>query len=237
MPGKLDLIPDEEIDVLIQNMEQLGRDPVAAMGDGRLLRFVEVEFGSLLRLLRELQEWRRAGGEHGGDGKGVCRTILEGYSEESGQDALSRALDKAAHYFSEQHDVSITVLSLVALPGGGHRATIEVHLTPLTLRNRAGLKGADIEVRRINDHDYHHRRKLATAHLDHMVFDHFAAKKGSISPLPGYFMINITDSALLNDMLERQFLRAGSVPPVPTPSGIHHILVRTHAPDEAPELD
>ena len=86
----------------------------------------------------------------------------------------SAALDKATHYFSEDHDISITVQQLLELPNGGHRATLEVHITPLSLRNTAHIKGADIELKRDHNKAFLDERikENETLHILFMIIFH-----------------------------------------------------------------
>lgn len=179
----------------------------------------------IIELLDELRHEReRSGGDMGF--RNSFRTFLEGYSDESAAAALSEALNKASAFFSESHDISITLQKLVSLPEGGHRAQIEVHISPMTLRYHCHMQGPDVELKRIHDHEYYADRHYEEEHLQHLVFDHFAHITGGLQPqLPPFFLINITDSYLLNHMIENQFLKAShlknrepeELAPVPAP--------------------
>jgi hypothetical protein len=90
-----------------------------------------------LRSVKDREELRRLDDIKKSDG----RTVVEGFSDIDIKEAFKNALDKVAQFFSEIHDVSVTVLGLVHLPKGGYRATLEVHLTPVTDNFREKLNG------------------------------------------------------------------------------------------------
>lgn len=232
------LLQDSDIDETVSDLKgalRMARSPCTDFISRaeQLSQSLEFQVPQIVSLLEELRLWRRAGHKHSGDGtQNVTRAIVEGYSETDSAEALAKALEKAAGYFSEQHDIAITVKGLINLPEGGHRATVEVMMTPLHLRLNPKIKGLDIELKRIHDHGYYNDRKKEDGNIRHLVFDHFSACKGA-SPvsLPEYFMININDSVLLNHMLEKQFLNARDFHPQPSFSGVHHVLVRTREPE------
>lgn len=234
---------DGDIDDLVKNLNRLHSLAGKSCEDhttrlAELTRSIDLNIPQIIDLLDELKKWRAAGSnQNSGDETSMCRAILEGYSDISAPEALATALEKAAHYFSEQHDIAITIKGLVTLPQGGHRATIEVHMTPLHLRLTPKVKGRDIELKRVHDHNYYHQRKIEEGYIKHLVFDHFSACKGAAPfALPEYFMINITDTTLLNHMIEKQFLNAREPQPEPEFSNVHHILVRTKSSNPEPAL-
>jgi hypothetical protein len=175
-----------------------------------LMQFVKRNAEPLLDLLDELKRYREG---QAGDVSGLQkshRVIIEGYSDVSAEAALSSALDKAAHYFSEDHDIAITVQQLIELPNGGHRATLEVHVTPFTLRDNAHIKGLDVELKRGESKEYYDARTAEEEHLHHLIFDHFSgiSKAKTVGHIPPSFLINVTDVKLMNHMIEKQFLKA-----------------------------
>lgn len=185
----------------------------------------------VINLLDELRHLREKSG--GGLGfRNAFRTVLEGYSDHSAAEALSRALEKAACLFSEYHDISVTLQGLNALPHGGHRAVVEVHISPLTLRHRPHVQGPDVELKRIHDHEYDLNRHYEEEHIKHLVFDHIVSTTGGRQlDVPNYFLININDAYLLNHLIEKEFFKAGhnkpllaeDLSPAPVPA---QILVR-----------
>lgn len=166
---------------------------------------------ALLEELRALRQ-RVTEAESGGDAhlKGTHRVLVEGYSDENAEKALSSALDKASRYFSEQHDVNITLQQLVKLPKGGHRATLEIRVTPLTMRETAHVQGNDVVLKRLRARNFALKKKLEQEHMRHLVYDHFAAITGGEQRhIPDYFLINVTDASLMNMMVENDFFTAG----------------------------
>ncbi len=192
---------------IVANDGQLDR----AIREDALVHFVRQNADTLLDLLAELKDWREKTALPLGGGSGKThRVILEGFSEDSGEKALSAALDKAAHYFSEDHDVSITIQQLIELPNGGHRATLEVHITPFSQRNKAHIQGQDVVLKRDRATAFAHLKDREENYLHHLIFDHFSALTGhkANGHIPESFLINVTDAKLMHYLLEKQFLRA-----------------------------
>lgn len=233
----------EDIGLVIDEIERL-QETVSTRADGgsdqvqKELALFITHYGPLIiDLLDELHHLRDKSG--GGLGfKNSFRTMLEGYSDHSAAEALSRALEKAGCLFSEHHDISVTLQGLAALPQGGHRAVVEVHISPLTLRHHPHLQGPDVELKRIHDHDYDQDRKYEEEHIKHLVFDHLVSTTGGRQPdVPNYFLININDSYLLNHLIEKEFFQAGHnkalLPEEPNPAPAQ-ILVRVRHPHPVP---
>lgn len=217
---------EDDIDLLIKVIREAEdcannpRIPPKELLEG-LKNFVEGCATPLCALLEELRTLRQQitnkdSGEEG-YAKGTHRVLIEGYSDESAEKALSSALDKASRYFSEQHDVNITLQQLVKLPKGGHRATLEIHVTPLTMRDTAHVQGNDVILKRLRARDFAIKKKLEQEHMRHLVYDHFAAITGGAQRyIPDYFLINVTDASLMNMMMEDDFFAAGH-PKLPLP--------------------
>lgn len=167
--------------------------------------------GALLKALHQLRELQLILRQERMEqiASGVHRVIVEGFSGESAERAFAAALDKAAHYFDEHHDVAITVLGVIDLPKGGHRATLELHITQMTLRDYAHRESADLERKHINERDDKLRTKRAEHKAEHMVYDHFLRTAGTTPHVPDHLLINIKDADILNMMIEREFFRAG----------------------------
>jgi hypothetical protein len=204
-----------------------------------LVQFIKRAAMPLLDLLGELKGRREEGSETSGGFKKTHRVILEGFSDKSANEAFSNALDKAAHYFAEDHDVSITVEQLIELPQGGHRATLEVHITPVTLHDAAHLKNADIELKRDHNKAFNDVRHKEEDNLHHLIFDHFTSSMGNTKTagrLPPTLLINVNDAKLMHFMLEKQFLKAEMAwknvekthPDTPNAENSRKILVRVN---------
>lgn len=177
-----------------------------------LVQFVKRSAAPLISLLDELKNLREqmesgSGGDLGGK---THRVIVEGFSDKSAEAAFSEALDKAAHYFSEDRDIAITVQQLVELADGGHRATLEVHITPVTQHHHAHLKSADVELKRDHDKAFHDMKAKEDDALHHLIFDHFSAINTAefVANAPPSLLINVNDAKILHYMLEKQFLKA-----------------------------
>jgi hypothetical protein len=204
--------------------------------------FITENADALLACLDELKNLRAENDGSlplGGGFQSTHRVILEGFSDSSAEQALSSALDKAAHYFAEDKDVSITIQQLKELPNGGHHAILEVHVTPFNLRIKPHIKGRDIELKRDHAKAYADQRKKEHDALEHLVFDHFSAltKPKTMGHIPQSYLINVNDAKLMHYMLEKQFLKAEMNLkfreakkdldlPEPSPEPPHKILVR-----------
>lgn len=198
----------------IETLDLMVKDPLIEK-DAReysLTNFVSRNADLLLAFLDELKFLRDQinGGIPIGGFQKSHRVILEGYSDKSAEEALSNALDKAAHYFSEDHDISITIQQLIELPNGGHRAVLEVHITPLPIRAAPHVKAQDITLKRDHEKAFHTTRENEDETFHHLVFDHFSAltKAKTMGHIPSSFLINVTDAKLMSYMLEKQFLKA-----------------------------
>jgi hypothetical protein len=135
----------DDIDVCIEKLE-IFRD--APDNKKYIKELADHYAGSIISLLNELKDKRD---EHDRQklaliDKGAHRVIVEGFSTKDFHDAFSNALSKVIHYFSEQHDVSVTVLGLLELPKGGYRATLEIHLTPVSFNETEHPEGMDLEL-------------------------------------------------------------------------------------------
>ena len=135
--------------------------------------------------------------------------IIEGFSDESADAAFSEALSKVTYYFSEYHDVATTLLGLEVLPLGGHKATLQLRITPMTIREKEDREGPEAELHHMHDAHELARKQKHEGHAEDMMHEHFLLHSG-ITPqsVPDYFMINLKDSDLLNQMIEKEFFKA-----------------------------
>ncbi len=182
---------------------------IEALRDGADLD--EDERGILAAGLAELRDYRRREAQERmrRAAMGTHRIIVEAVSDESAEAAFAAALNKAAHYFSEHHDVGMTVLGIIALPDGGHRATLELHVTPMTIRETAHREAADLELKHMYEADDRLRRRRHEAQAKHMVHDHFLSTTGMTPEyVPDSFMIDLKDADILNFMIEKDFFNA-----------------------------
>ncbi len=198
--------------------------------------FIQTKGHTLAGMLLELAHWRdrNAGGlPHYPETR---RALVEGYSDSSSEDALGKALAKAGQFFAPHHEVNLTLQRLSHLPGGGHRALVEVHMVPFSLTPYPHIAAPDIDALRGHDRAFRASRKREAEMPAHLVLDHFAAVKSQMPPnIPASFLINITDAALLNKMIEKQFFSSAKLAaklPEPTPDNPVKVMVRAHKPEE-----
>lgn len=206
---------DNDIDQIITELEHLNTEPEDA---DRACRFAGIHAPVTITLLEELKSWRSNARKEQQDSR---RLIIEGFLDESAHEAFSDALHKASCYFSEAHDTHISMLELTALPRGGHRAMVEVFITPLSHGKMMHPEGQDVELKHIHDHAYRHQKTREETHLKEIIHDHFLELSGGAPNIPDYFLINITDAELLNMMIEKEFFNAGhkgQQPPKPGPT-------------------
>ncbi len=203
-----------------------------------LAHTIETYGEKIAALLEELKE-RRFQSTGGTDAGNIApehsRILIEGFSDESASKALVDALSKATKYYSELVDVSITLRQLSELREGGHRATLELHITPLNLKNRAHIESLDVEDLKFRNKEFHSQILQEEGETRHRVFDHFVPVIGArASMIPDYLLINVNDVYLMNYMIEKDFFKAGSKQP--KPNGPHSILARTKdEPEPSPE--
>lgn len=235
---------DTEIDEILHALrraDQVSSEQLVQNDEERtlfLVHTIETYGKKIAALLEELKECRfqSAGGTDVGNlAPEHSRILIEGFSDESASKALVDALSKATKYYSELVDISITLRQLSELREGGHRATLELHLTPLNLKNRAHIESLDVEDLKFRNKEFHSQVLQEEGETRHRVFDHFVPVIGArASMIPDYLLINVNDAYLMNYMIEKDFFKAGSKQPKPI--GPHSILARTKdEPEPAPE--
>lgn len=166
--------------------------------------------GSLISLLKELETLRNyVQSDAGRITLKTHRVLVEGFSDRTSSDALSQALEKAKFYFTENHDVSLNLQGLTALPDGGHRATLEILLTPFSRRPRTQVQSLEAEARQFRARNFKALRTREANEAKHLIYDHFAAINGATLAMPEYMMINVNDASVMNMMLEQRFFKAG----------------------------
>lgn len=207
---------------LIKNIEKAEQIATSNHSDSDkaayFLNFITENAPALLTSLFELIDLQESGEIKSGSGGGNLfekqnRVIVEGFSDISAADALSDALNKAVHYFSEMQDVSITLKQLNEIHGGGHRAVLELHITPINLKDRAHIKSLDVEQKKFKAAEFKQQIKQEEGERRHLVFDHFVPKIGAKAALiPDHFLISLGDANLMNYMIEKEFFHAGHAP-------------------------
>jgi len=193
---------NEDLDGLISTLEKMNLNPD---DDKENRHFSYTHAAEVSELLQELKEWRESATR---TQAASGRIIIEGYDEESTQGAFADALNKASHFFNEQQDVSITVLGLTHLPKGGHRARLEIDVTPLSVRLTEQPDGLDVQLKKEKDIDFKKTRKKEDENIKELVHNHFLETAGTVLHVPDYFLINFKDADLLNQMIEKQFFGA-----------------------------
>lgn len=235
---------DTEIDEILRalrHVKQITSGQLECSDEERtqiLSHTIETYGQKIEALLEELKEFRyqtTGSSDSGHLAPEHSRILIEGFSDESASQALVDALSKATRYYTELVDVSITLRQLSELREGGHRATLELHITPLNLKNRAHIEGLDVEDRKFRNEEFHNQIVHEENETRHRVFDHFVPVIGArASMIPDYLLINVNDAYLMNYMIEKDFFKAGSKQP--KPDGPHGILVRTQSePEPTPE--
>lgn len=209
----------DDVDILIRELEAMSIHPA---DDDRNRRFADTHAAQTAVLLEELKQWRESAARRQESGG---RVIVEGFDEKDMNRAFSVALAKTAGFFSEQHDIAITVLGLYSLPHGGHRVVLEIDITPLCRHLNEHMAAPDIESKRGHERAFAAFRKHEDTHLKELVYDHFLETMGTVPQIPDYFLINFKDADLLNHMIEKQFFKAGHdlpprhpVPDFPSPA-------------------
>lgn len=137
-----------------------------------------------------------------------ARTIVEGFSEDTIEEAFRDALNKVAVYFSAKHDVSTTVLGLVHLPKGGHRAVLEVHISSMSMHDEAHPSSPDVQRKRAVDQEYEDDQERRRHHAEKLIFDHFLEISNAPVYVPDYFKVMVSDAEILNLMIEKEFFGA-----------------------------
>ncbi len=175
--------------------------------------FVSNQSDNIISFLNELKEKR---GKVSSDALALIRershrVVVEGYSENNVNDAFSEALEKVTPYFSEHHDVSITVLGMSSLPKGGYRATLEVHVSPLKSKLSDDMESPEEELKRIKETTASDVQSREALYMQDLVHNHFLTHSGYLSYIPDNFLIHVHDANTLNMMIEQQFSNVANI--------------------------
>lgn len=154
----------------------------------------------------------------------MLKVVITEYSPDSLDDALARAMAKAARYLNVEHDVTISVAELAEVPGRGFRATVEVTVVPVSQKKRPKVTPEDVEREREHDRLFRKMRKHEERHPGEVVHEHFVEAMGNWFPeIPDYYVSQATDAVLANKDIEKRFFRAahggpaGSHDEIPAP--------------------
>ncbi len=236
-------VPYEDIQTVLDSVTQLEH----ARHNGHAFAiqagaFVDRDAAKLSALLQELAFLRSHNAGGVADYAGTNHFLAEGTSETSAEEALANALSNAAHFFSQHHDVVLTLSRLGPRPGGGFIAVVEIHITLMKHTPTLHVEPPDVQALRLHDEAFRKSRKDELEQAAHMVFDHFRhLKTGSPTAMPASFMVNITDANLLNKMIERQFFKSTHPVQRLSQSGLSleeepfQLLVRARPPDAKPK--
>lgn len=157
--------------------------------------------------------------------------IVEGRSENSMEEALADAMSKASVHMVEGRDVNIAVLELGMIPGRGYKAVLEVTVVPMGDGRGAKPVEQDVELKRMRDRRFPEQLRYEAQHVKQMVQDHFATTVGGDVPeVPDYYLKDLNESGLLNQIIEKEFLHAAQE------QGVHKKLSppeRKPTPDES----
>jgi len=157
--------------------------------------------------------------------------IVEGRSETSMEEALADAMSKASVHMAEGRDVNISVLELGMVPGRGFRAVLEVTVVPMGDGRGAKPLAQDVELKRMRDRRFPDQLRYEAQHIKQMVQDHFATTVGGDAPeVSDYFLKDLNEAGLLNQIIEKEFLHAVKGRGVHATPGLSE---RKPAPDES----
>lgn len=196
-------VNDNDIDGLIAKLEAMSDSPA---DDEANRRFADSHAAHVAGLLAELKEWRARDSDEKSNGG---RVIVEGFDDESMKGAFADALNKASQFFSDHHDIAITVLGMMHLPRGGYRVMVEVDITPLHDRLAPHPEADDVARKRAHEKGFAQLIRHEAVHLKELVHDHFLEHTGATERIPDYFLINFGNVEVLNHMIEHQFFAAG----------------------------
>jgi flavin-binding protein dodecin len=221
---------NEDIELLLAELDEIRLD---TGNIDVLTTFADQYAYPIMVLLEELKKRRYAAKKQGvedGGRLGSHRIILEGYSENSMEEAFSNALEKAYDYFSALYDVNVTVLELTHIRSGGHRATIELNITLMTMKSRNKKVGADVERKRSKDKHDKNYKKIREVRVEHLLHDHFVTQLQEPN-IPDYLLVNVQNAQLLNFMAEHDFFHAAQKKSDHKPHDPNEFVVRVIKPE------
>lgn len=199
---------NEDIKFLIEEIESIRSN---LDDEVKLKSFISDNADSLISLLLELEQKRETVSSWRASmiKRNVHRTVVEGYSEDNIHEAFSMALGKVSAYFSEDHDVSVTVIGLVDLPKGGYRATLEVQRTPVKLSLTKHVKETNPRTKKKLEQEESLRLKQhEDYYLQHLVLEHFVHNSEASPSIPDFLFLHIHEADILKRMVQKGFFQA-----------------------------
>ncbi len=157
----------------------------------------------------------------------MLKIVITEYSRESTDDALGKAMAKASRYLSGDQDVHVSVKELAEIPGQGFRATVEVTIVPISLRNRLKVESREAEEKREREAEYRKQLEKLEKHPRELVLSHFLEAMGNWCPeIPDFMITDINDATILREDIEHTFLHAAHHSnnhdlPAPEPAAPH----------------
>lgn len=149
----------------------------------------------------------------------MLKHIVEAYSEISFEDALAKAMDKAAALLEGvQSDAHVAIRDLSHNPELGYHAELEITLIPLSLRENMNLTGLYKECARAHERGFRLMLKAEHDHLQHVLDEHFALARRDVvaRSLPDFIIAGLGE-ADFNDHLPEKLERQAE--PFPQPGG------------------
>ncbi len=135
----------------------------------------------------------------------MLKHVVEAFSDDSYEDALYKAMDKATAYLSgRQCDAHIAIKDLNHSVALGYHAVLEITLVPISLRDNMHVTGFFKQAQRAHNRDFRLMLKAEHDHMHHVLEAHFAkARKALIHhDIPDLILIPLHDAEIENNMLE-----------------------------------
>lgn len=137
----------------------------------------------------------------------MLKHVVEAFSEESYEDAIYKAMDKAAAFLTgHQSDAHVAIKSLNHSERLGYHAVLEITLVPIALRDNIHICGIFRETRLAHDMAFRLMLKEEHEHLHHVLDDHFARARASLAQhdIPDFILVPLRDVDIVeNDELEK----------------------------------
>lgn len=155
----------------------------------------------------------------------MFRHIVEGWSQDSYEDAIFSALRKASDFLGATHDVHIFIRELSHNEEQGYHAVLELSKEPMSVRLNLDMEDDPAHRGRIDlDRRFRILRRREHDHMGHIVAAHFEkiGKPPPPSPVPDFILAGMTDVSVENDEVEAAFdhachPRPDHTEPVPAP--------------------
>lgn len=137
----------------------------------------------------------------------MFKYVVEAFSQESYEEAIYRASDKAAAFLSgHQSDAHVRIVKLDHSDAQGYHAVLEVTIVPMSLRDNMHIRGIFKETRLAHDRAFRLMLKEEHAHMQHVMDEHFAAALRPVAHqhmVPDYILAPLNEVDIANNALER----------------------------------